>query len=80
VNIVQPDIPTEVVSSGRLTHYGLKFGTWVENRKKLPLNFRPPNPEIIMVDPQRKCYGLKNFCRSNTLPGITFIGTSQKKL
>jgi hypothetical protein len=33
--------------------------------KNDPLNFRPTSPEIIMVDPQRKCYGLKNFCRSN---------------
>jgi hypothetical protein len=34
--------------------------------KMTPLSFRPPNPEIITVDPQRKCYGLKNFCM--TLP------------
>jgi hypothetical protein len=37
VNIVgrfQSDIPTKLVSSGRLTHYGLKFGTRVENRTK----------------------------------------------
>jgi hypothetical protein len=45
-----------------------------------PLSFRPPNPEIIMVDPQQQIYGLKNFCRSTTLPGITFIGTSRKML
>jgi hypothetical protein len=53
----------KVVSSGRLTHYGLKFGTRVENRKKLPPGpkLQNPNPVIIMVEPQRKCYGLKNF-------------------
>jgi hypothetical protein len=34
--VVEPDIPTKVVSSGCLIHYGLKCGTWVENRQKLP--------------------------------------------
>jgi hypothetical protein len=32
--VSQPDIPTKVVSSGRLTHYGLKCGTRIENRQK----------------------------------------------
>jgi hypothetical protein len=33
---IQPDIPTKVVSSGRLTHYGVKCGTRFENRQKWP--------------------------------------------
>jgi hypothetical protein len=63
--VVSAWYPHKCGMSGRLTHYGLKCGTLFENRQKWPpLNFKPPNPEIITVDPQRKFYGLKNFCRS----------------
>jgi hypothetical protein len=34
----------------------------------------PPNPEIITVNPQRKCYDLNNLIyRSITLPGIFYF-------
>jgi hypothetical protein len=46
----------------------------------MTLNFRPPNPEIIMVKPQRKLYGLKHYGRYITPVNITFGVTSGKKL
>jgi hypothetical protein len=39
---------------------------WVKNNATLS-----SNPEIITVDPQRKCHGLKTLCRSIALPGTT---------
>jgi hypothetical protein len=60
----QPDIPILMVMGGRLTRYGPEFGVPVRSSwkggKMMTLNFRPPNPEIIMVNPQRKLYGLKH--------------------
>jgi hypothetical protein len=60
----QPDIPILMVMGGRLTRYDSKLGyRWeaVEKGEKwmMTLKSRPPNPEIIMVNPQRKRYGLK---------------------
>jgi hypothetical protein len=37
----------------------------------MPLKFRPPNPEIIMVN-QRTFYGLKHSVRYITPANITF--------
>jgi hypothetical protein len=38
----------------------------------MPLNFRPSNPEIIMVNPPRKRYGLKHWVRYISPVNITF--------
>jgi hypothetical protein len=58
----QPDIPILMVMGGILTRYGPpNWGTGEKQLKRgkmMTLNFRPPNPEIIMVNPQRKLYGL----------------------
>jgi hypothetical protein len=40
----------------------------------------PPNPEIIMVNPKRKLYGLKHWVRYIAPVNITFGVTSGKKL
>jgi hypothetical protein len=59
-----PNLPILTAMGGRLTRYGPKFGVPVRSSRKggkmMTLNFRPTNPEIIMVNPQRKLYGLKH--------------------
>jgi hypothetical protein len=65
VNIVgelQPDIPTEVVSSGR-TQYNMhsNLGSRLKTVKKLPPKLSDPKPEIITVNPQRKLKWLKEL-------------------
>jgi hypothetical protein len=60
----QPDIPILMIMGGGLTRYGPNIEVPVRIswkwEKIMSLNFRPPNPEIIMVNPQRKLYGLKH--------------------
>jgi hypothetical protein len=60
----QPDIHILMVMGGRLTRYGPKLGYRWEAVEKWEQWWRstsdPPNPEIIMVNPQRKLYGLKH--------------------
>jgi hypothetical protein len=63
----RPDIPILMVMWGRLTRYGPKIGVPVRSSWKrvnmMPLNFRPPNPQIIMVNPRRK-HGLKHWAHN----------------
>jgi hypothetical protein len=49
----QPDIAILMVMGGRLTRYGPKIGVPVRSSWKKGEYFRPLNPEIIMVNPQR---------------------------
>jgi hypothetical protein len=56
----QPDIPILMVMGGRSTRYGPEIGVPVKSSQVEKGEKLPPNPETIMVNPQRKLYGLKH--------------------